>query len=158
MKFLLTDNPANLALCQYRIDSERKLRIDDYCGLVGLDEVKSITTSAASDPCWTSDLNGLLDFSRAELSMSANDVLRWALSLRQAEYLTKGWLVFVVPNSMTYGLIRMLGQWSRNTGRFRIFFDRSKAEAWLERHGVHTPPGFAAALQASEDDALRHVV
>jgi len=158
MKFLLTDNPANLALCQYRIERASKLRVEVYRGAVGLEEVKSITSAASSDPCWAEDHNILLDFSQAELSMSANDVLRWALSLRQAEYLTKGWLVFVVPNSLTYGLVRMLGQWSRNTERFRIFFDREQAESWLNRHGGQTPPGFACALQISEDDALRQVV
>jgi len=158
MKFLLTDNPATFALCQYRIEAARKLRVEVYRGSVGLEEVKSITSAASSDPCWSTDQNVLFDFSHADLSMSANDVLRWALSLRHAEYLTKGWLVFVVPNSLSYGLVRMLGQWSRNTERFRIFFQRDKAENWLNLYGGQTPPGFACALQISEDEALRQVV
>jgi len=158
MKFSLTDYPATFALCQYRIAAAEKLRVEDYRGAVGLEEVKSITSAASSDPCWAADHNVLLDFSQAELSMSANDVLRWALSLRQPEYLTKGWLVFVVPNSLTYGLVRMLGQWSRNTERFRIFFDREKAENWLGRYGEQTPPGFACALRISDENALRQVV
>ena len=44
-------------------------------------------------------------------------------------------------SSVAYGVVRMLGYWSRNTDRFRIFHSRREAEAWLERHIDQAPPG-----------------
>jgi hypothetical protein len=100
----------------------------------------------------------LVDFSDADLELSANDVLRLALTLRQEEHRTHGWLVFAVRNSVAYGIIRMLGYWSRNTDRFRIFQSRSEAEAWLERHLDHAPPGFQRPAASLREAALRDAV
>ena len=86
--------------------------------------------------------HGLIDFSAADLVLSANDVLRLALVLRHEQFRTSGWLAYVATNSTTYGIIRMLGYWSRNTERMRIFPSRSEAEAWLELNLDKVPPGF----------------
>jgi hypothetical protein len=158
MKFLTTDNSSTVSVSRYRIDTERKMRIEEYQGKVVLGDLRSIVSAMSSDPCWSPDHHGLVDFSEAELELSANDVLRLALTLRQEENRTRGWMVFAVRSSVAYGVVRMLGYWSRNTDRFRIFQSRQEAEAWLERHIDHAPPGFCEPSIAQRESALRNVV
>lgn len=158
MKFLTTDYSSTVSVGRYRIDTGRRLRIEEYQGKVGLADLRSIVSAMASDPCWSPDYHGLVDFTKAELEMSANDVLRLALMLRQEENRTRGWLVFAVSNSVAYGVVRMLGYWSRNTDRFRIFQSREEAEAWLERHAGEHPPGFREVPEVAQPAPLRSVV
>ncbi len=142
MKLLTTDYPSLGTVGRYRIDSERRMRIEEYQGKTVLGDLKSNIAAMASDPCWSADFHGLIDFSEAQLELAANDVLRLALVLRHESNRSRGWLAFVATNSTTHGIIRMLGYWSRNTDRLRIFQSRSEAEAWLERNVNQVPPGF----------------
>jgi hypothetical protein len=142
MKFLTTDYSASGTVGNYRIDTERRIRIEEYQGKTGLRDLKSIISSMASDPCWSPDFHGLIDFSEAELELSANDVLRLALVLRHEANRSRGWLAYVATRSTTYGIVRMLGYWSRNTDRLRIFQSRHDAETWLELNMNQVPPGF----------------
>ena len=158
MKFLTTDYPSPVNVGRYRIDSERGMRFEEYRGKVGLADLRSVVSAMVSDPCWSPDHHGLVDLSEAELEMSANDVLRLALMLRQEENRSHGWLVFAVPNSVAYGVVRMLGYWSRNTERFRIFQSRAEAEAWLEKNRDQQPLSFRENAAARADGALRQVV
>jgi len=117
----------------------------------------------ATDPCWSAAFNGLIDLSAAELDLSSNDVLRLALMLRQDDNRSTGWLAFVATSSANYGIVRMLGYWSRSTDRLRIFQSRAEAEAWLDRHIDRTPPGFAVEKSVPEpveqpSAALRNVI
>lgn len=145
MKFLTTDYSSPETVGQYRIDGERKLRIEEYRGKVGLSDLRSMIAAMSSDPCWSSDHHGLVDFTDAELELSANDVLRLALMMRQEEHRSNGWMVFAVGSPVAYGVVRMLGYWSRNTDRFRIFPSRDEAEKWLRKNATHHPPAFPAA-------------
>lgn len=137
----------------YRIDAARRLRIEEYQGKVGLADMRAILSAMASDPDWSADHHGLVDFSRADLEMSANDVLRLGLLMRQQRNRTRGWLVFVVNNSVAFGVVRMLGYWSRSTDRIKIFQGRDEAEGWLERQRDKAPPRFhePAAGPARQD-------
>ncbi len=126
------------------------MRIEEYRGKTGLADLRSNIHSMASDPCWSPAFNGLIDLSGAELELSSNDVLRLALMMRQEDNRSTGWLAFVATDSATYGIVRMLGYWSRATDRLRIFQSRAEAEAWLERHGDHMPPGFAVEKSVPE--------
>jgi hypothetical protein len=159
MKFPSTEYSAPVSVGRYRIDTDRRIRIEEYQGKVGLADLRSIVAAMASDPCWSADHHGLVDFSRAELELSANDVLRLALMLRQEANRTRGWLVFAVSSPVAYGVVRMLGYWSRNTDRFRIFQSREEAEAWLERNREHAPPAFREPEAATRKEAaLRNAV
>lgn len=157
MKFLTTDYSSAATVGRYRIDADRRMRIEEYRGRTGLSDLKANISAMASDPCWSADFHGLIDFSGAELEMSANDVLRLALVLRNEEYLSRGWLAFVATNSTAYGIVRMLGYWSRNTDRLRIFQSRAEAESWLDRHVNQGPPGFIED-HGNAAAALRNVV
>ncbi|MEO7099330.1 MAG: hypothetical protein ABI162_08205 [Luteolibacter sp.] len=157
MKFLTTDYPPEGTAGHYRIDSDRRMRIEEYQGKVGLGDMKSIMAAMVSDPCWSPDFNGLIDFSEAELEMSSNDVLRLGLLLRQGENRSSGWLVFVTSNSTVYGMVRMLGCWSRNTERQRIFNNRAEAERWLGRNIDLAPPNFREVESTEAPAALRNV-
>lgn len=158
MKFLTTDISSTESAGRYRIDSERGLRIEEYQGKVNLGDLRSMVAAMVSDPCWSPDYHGLVDFSDADLELSANDVLRLALMLRQEENRTHGWQVFAVGSSVAYGVVRMLGYWSRNTDRFRIFQSRQEAERWLDRHLNHAPPVFHEPAAVRERAPLRSVV
>lgn len=142
MKFLTTDYSSLGKVGRYRIDSDRRVRIEEYQGSVELADMKSVISAMASDPCWSPDYHGLVDFSEATLNLSSNDVLRLALVLRHEDHRSHGWLAFVAPNSTIYGIVRMLGYWSRNTERLQIFPSRGEAEAWLTRNVDQVPPGF----------------
>jgi hypothetical protein len=158
MKFLSTDYPSTVSVGRYQIDSERGIRVEEYRGKVILDDLKSIVSAMSSDPCWSPGHHGLVDFSQAELELSANDVLRLALMLRQEDHRSHGWLVFAVSNTVAYGVVRMLGYWSRNTDRFRIFQSRAEADAWLARHLDKAPPGFLEPGPVQANVPLRNAV
>lgn len=142
MKFSLTDYAYPTSVGSYRIDTRRGIRIEEYQGKVALGDLKDIVRAVVSDPDWSPDLHGLVDFTKAELELSANDVLRLALMLRQQQHRSRGWVVFAVSNSVAFGVVRMLGYWARSTDRFRIFSSRQEAETWLERNRRHAPPAF----------------
>lgn len=154
MKFSLTDYAYPASVGSYRIDARRGLRIEEYQGKVGLADLKEIVRAVVSDPDWSPDLHGLVDFTKAELELSANDVLRLALMLRQEQNRSRGWVVFAVSNSVAFGVVRMLGYWARSTDRFRIFNSRDEAERWLERHRDRTPPAIHEPMVASREQAL----
>ena len=158
MKFLTTDYSSSATVGRYWIDAERRMRIEEYQGKTGLSDLKSVISSMASDPCWSPDYHGLVDFSDAELELSANDVLRLALILRHEENRSRGWLAFVTTNSTNYGIVRMLGYWSKNTERLRFFQNRHEAEAWLELNIDQVPPGFIEENGAAAAAVLRNVV
>lgn len=140
MKFLTSDySPADTG-GRYRIDAGRRMRIEEYDGRVGLADLKCVINAMVSDPCWSPDFNGLVDFSGAQLDLSSNDVLRLALAMRREGSRSTGWLVFVAADSTTYGIVRMLGYWSRNTERLRIFQTRPEAEKWLGLNVNQVPP------------------
>ncbi len=157
MKFLTTDYSSTASVGRYRIDADRRVRIEEYRGRVGLPDLRSMVSAMASDPCWSPEYHGLVDFSAAELELSANDVLRLALTLRQEDHRSHGWMVFVVGNSVAFGIVRMLGYWSRNADRFRIFQTRGEAESWLVRNAAKTPPRFREAARETTVP-LRNVV
>ncbi|MEO5715317.1 MAG: hypothetical protein ABIT37_17700 [Luteolibacter sp.] len=157
MKFLTTDYPSEGTVGHYRIDSDRRMRIEEYQGKVGLADLKSIIYSMASDPCWSPDFHGLIDFSDAELDLSANDILRLALVFKHEDLRTRGWLAYVANNSTVFGIVRMLGYWSRNNDRIRIFGTRDEAEAWLELNVDQVPPS-CREFDLSEAAALRNVI
>lgn len=158
MKFSTSDYPYPASAGRYRIDIARKLRIEEYSGKVELADLKSIVSAMVSDPDWSPEYNGLVDFTAAELEMGSNEILRLALMLRQKQNRSHGWLVFVVGNSVTYGVVRMLGYWSRNTDRFRIFQSRREAEAWLDDNLYKAPPAFAETAFAGRGMELAAAV
>ena len=159
MQFSTSDYPSPVSSSGYRIDTHRGMRVEEYHGKVTLSDLRSMLAAMASDPCWSPDHHGLVDLAQAELELSANDVLRMALMLRQDAYRSHGWQVYVVASSVAYGVVRMLGYWSRNTDRFRIFQSRDEADRWLQRHGHESPLGFREPTVAEKETAaLRNVI
>ena len=154
MKFSPFDESYPASNGCYRIDLRRRLRIEEYTGQVSLADIRAILSAMAADPDWSPDHHGLIDFSRADLEMSSNDVLRLGLLWRQERYRTRGWMVFVVGNSAAFGIVRMLGYWSRSTDRIKIFQSRDQAEAWLDRQHNLTPPRFVEAAADSTRPAV----
>lgn len=156
MKLLSIDCPPSGALCTYRIDPAQRLRVEEYQGRIGLEELRSVAEAVVEDPSWSREHHGLIDFSAAHLDLTANDVLRLALLLRQDDFRTNGWLVFAVGDSSSFGTIRMLGHWARNTDRSRIFRSREEAETWLQLNADHVPPGFGSGFSDADLPAVRN--
>jgi hypothetical protein len=63
-------------------------------------------------------------------------------------------VAYVVSNSVVYGVVRMLGYWSRSTERMRIFQSRDEAENWLERHRDKAPPAFQTTPLLEQEPVL----
>ena len=133
------------SLASYRIVPELGLRVEEYRGLVRLEEAKALTRAMTSDPKWSPELNGLMDLTGATLDFSADDVLRLALMWREDAYRSRGWLAYVVSTSAVFGVVRMLGYWSRTTERSRIFARREEAEQWLQEQGRRATWGEAVS-------------
>lgn len=142
MKLLTSDYSSLGTGGRYQIDTDRRLWIEEYHGKTELDDVKSVMSSLMSESSWSPGFHGIVDFTDAELDLSANDILRLALVLRHDPNRSRGWLAYVAPSSTSYGVVRMLGYWSRATERLRIFQTRSEAEAWLELHANQAPACF----------------
>lgn len=157
MKLLTSDDSSAEAGGFYRIDSDRRLRIEEYVGKVELVDLRSMLSSMASDPCWNADFNGLVDFSKAELDLSSNDVLRVALLLRHESNRSRGWLTYVVSDSSSYGIVRMLGHWARNTDRMKIFKSRVEADVWLDANRDQIPCIFPEPQVVEVESAYRNV-
>ena len=149
--------PPPAPTCRYRIDPARRLRIEEYQGYVGLEDLRGTAEAISSDPSWSSDLHGLIDFSEARLDLTSNDILRFALLMRRDNYRTNGWMAFTVGDSAAFGMVRMLGHWARATDRTRIFHDRHEAEDWLEGRAGHVPPGFGGGLSDAYATPFRSV-
>ncbi len=152
MKLLTSDYSSLGTGGRYQINTDRKLWIEEYHGQTELADVKSVMSSLMSDPGWSSGFHGVIDFTDAELDLSANDILRLALVLRHDPKRSRGWLAYVAPSSTSYGVVRMLGYWSRTTDRLRIFQTRAEAEAWLELHKNQAPASF---MEEDAEDAAR---
>lgn len=157
MSFPTTDISTTIGVGRYRIDSVRRVWLEEYLGKIGLDEMKSMVATVSDDPAWSPEFSGLVDFSQAELALSSNDVLRLALMMRQEEHRSRGWLAFVVRNSAAYGVVRMLGYWSRSADRVKIFQNREEAEYWLEQRAERPPIRFDEARVVSREPSLLKV-
>ena len=139
MKPSITEYSTAKVFTRYRIEAARNLRIEEYHGKILLDDLRSMASAVTSDPAWSADHHGLIDFSAASLALSANDVMRLGLILRREDYQSIGWLVFAAGTSSNFGTIRMLGRWAKNQERIRIFSSRPEAETWIERNGCSYP-------------------
>jgi hypothetical protein len=126
----------------YWIDEARGLRIEEYHGRIGLRLLRNTALAMSEDANWSSSFHGLMDLRDARLELSANDVIRLGLLMRLPTQRTSGWLVYVVADDATHGLVRMLGHWSRTTGRQRIFRSRREAENWLGGQRLRVPTQF----------------
>ena len=130
----------------YWIDAERRLRIESYHGRIGLRTLRDSALAMSEDPGWSGSFHGLMDLRDATLELSANEVIRLGLLMRQPAQRTSGWLVYVVADETTHGVVRMLGYWSRTADRQRIFRSRKEAENWLARQRLRVPTQFVCEV------------
>ena len=149
MKFSLTDYSSPLTVGQYHIDVVKGVRTEKFRGLVHLSDLKANLAAMVSDSCWSSGHHSLIDFTEATLEIESNEVLRFALALRNQLHPSNGWLVFVAPDPTSFAFVRMLGYWSRTTERTRIFGKLGDAESWLAKNQLTQPPKVAERASIS---------
>ncbi|MBX3741752.1 MAG: hypothetical protein KF712_12220 [Akkermansiaceae bacterium] len=146
MKSLLTSCVSPHASCHYRIESERNMHIEEYTGKVGLDDLRSLASVMEEDPECQESNNRLVDLSGADLELSSDEVLRYALIMRSGKSRPVGWHAFAVKDAAAFSLVRMLSHWARVSDRCRIFSSRDEAERWLE---VNSPAVVASVPAVS---------
>lgn len=112
------------------------MHIEEYAGKVGLEDLREMASAVAADPERSGQHNRLVDLSKAELDLSSDDVLRFALLMRNEKYRSTGWHAFAVGSATVFSMVRMLSYWARVSERCRIFRSRDEAERWLEVNSV----------------------
>jgi hypothetical protein len=137
---------SNRASCRYRIETDRKLHIEEYSGRIGLGNLKEMAAAVAADPARSGEHHRLLDLSEAELDMSSDEILRLGLLMRTEEHRSGGWYAFAVRDAASFSLMRMLSHWARISERSRFFRTRDEAERWLD----HNTAGRNAGLPAMQ--------
>lgn len=143
--------------CRFQIEPKRQLRIEEYQGWIALEELRANLSEMVEDPRWSPDYHGLIDFTHAVLDLSANDLIRLGLILRRADYRSRGWLVFAVADSASYGQVRMLSHWARTMDRTRILMSRAEADQWLAQNANQVPPGFGNGFNDVLETEVRNV-
>jgi hypothetical protein len=108
------------------------MHIEEYTGKVGLDDLRSLASVMAEDPGCQMSNNRLVDLSGADLDLSSDEVLRYALIMRSGRARQGRWHAFAVKDAAAFSLVRMLSHWARLSDRCRIFSSRDEAERWLE--------------------------
>ncbi|RYD37528.1 MAG: hypothetical protein EOP87_03325 [Verrucomicrobiaceae bacterium] len=108
------------------------MHIEEYTGKVGLDDLRSLASAMAEDPDCLESNNRLVDLSGADLELSSDEVLRYALIMRSGKSRSGAWHAFAVKDAAAFSLVRMLSYWARVSDRCRIFSSRDEAERWLE--------------------------
>lgn len=83
------------------------------------------------DPCFHADLNGLVDFSRALLDLSFEEVAGMARLLKNDGRSSRGYWAFVVSSDLSHGVVRLFHGLSDDTIVVQIFRDRASAVEWL---------------------------
>lgn len=151
MRFLKTFDSCHDVAGAYWIDNDRRLRIEKYHGKTRLADLKAVQARMAADPHWCGNYHGLIDFSEADLDITTNEILRLALLTRHGASRSSGWLAYVVTDSTTHGVVRMLSHWMRSNARMRMFRTRADAEVWLAWNMYQAPPVFF------KEEELRHV-
>ena len=139
MTSLLTSCPSPAASCHYRIEADRNMQIEEYAGRVGLEDLREMASVVAADPERSGRHNRLVDLSNAELDLSSDDVLRFALLMRTEKHRSTGWHAFAVGSATVFSMVRMLSYWARVSERCRIFRSRDEAERWLEVNSAGSP-------------------
>jgi len=108
------------------------MHIEEYTGKVGLEDLRGLASVMADDPDCLESNNRLVDLSGADLELSSDEVLRYALILRSGKGRADGWHAFAVKDAAAFSMVRMLSYWARVSDRCRIFSSRAEAESWLE--------------------------
>jgi len=108
------------------------MHIEEYTGKVGLNDLRGLASVMEEDPECQESNNRLVDLSGADLELSSDEVLRYALIMRSGKSRMGAWHAFAVKDAAAFSLVRMLSQWARVSDRCRIFSSRDEAERWLE--------------------------
>lgn len=95
------------------------------------------------DPAWKPTFNGLLDFSRASVDMTDDDMRALMKSMLRDPRCSLARFAFVVATAEEFAMIRKFDILTEALSTIRIFFNRSEALQWLLHppQGKQNPPG-----------------
>lgn len=100
-------------------------------GEVTLAGMTDLVKRVLDDPRFHPDLNGLVDFGRARLDLSFEEVAGVARLLKSDRRSSRGYWAFVVSSDLSHGVVRLFHGLSDDTIAVQIFRDRTSAEQWL---------------------------
>lgn len=116
---------------RYRIDSARRLVVQNIFGVVQLNEMLAMLASLRQDPDFDPDFDVLADLS----AMSATEITFQATSQAVSSGVLNPFsnisrCAVVAPGDLAFGMARMY-EAIRKGGEFEIFRSMADAEAWL---------------------------
>jgi len=117
---------------------DRKYVETTFQGWITLPELGAHVQSIWSDPGWTPEYNGLLDFSNATLDLSETQIQQLTKSMAQDPRCSFGKFALVVSKAVTFAKLRKVDDVMDLKSTLRIFFDRRTAEEWLLSNGKTT--------------------
>ncbi len=105
-------------------------------GDVDYDALITITRALHSDPEYSPELNGILDFTNCNLILSFDEMSRFVEWLSTNENRLRGYVAFVAKSPLTYGTTRMYaGLGDDLQDEIRYFDSIEEAAQWLEEMG-----------------------
>jgi hypothetical protein len=84
-----------------------------------------------ADPRWNPTLNGIMDFSRARLELSDDDLKTLTKSMLRDPRCSLARFAMVVSTAEDFAVLRKVDVLSDGQSTLRIFFSRKEAAQWL---------------------------
>jgi hypothetical protein len=84
-----------------------------------------------SDPDWSADIGGLIDFTQPKFEFSDAELRELMEAMLADSRCSLARWAFVATTADTFALMRKVDQLSDQQSTLRIFFSRADAEAWL---------------------------
>lgn len=115
----------------YKIHTELGYVAITLEGGVALAALGGHIQSVWSDPAWKPAYNGIIDFSKASLDFSDQELQELAKGMQSDPRCSLGRWAFVVSTAAAFAKLRKIDPVADPKATLRIFFDVRTAENWL---------------------------
>ena len=115
----------------YVLHPDKGYLASTFEGTVTLVELGLHIQQVWADPAWNPTFNGILDFSRATIDLSDDDLRSLTKSMLADSRCSLARFAFVVSNADDFRIFRKVDALTEELSTMRIFFNRAEAERWL---------------------------
>ena len=116
----------------YRIVKQQNIVLQEFCGTVGIVDLRDAAMRVSKDPLYRERMNILMDLRAAELRISYEETIEYTGFLTRFGPIARQ--AVVVSRYLEFGLARMFEQLSENLierEELKVFFDMRAAASWL---------------------------
>ena len=116
----------------YRIVRQQNIVLQEFCGTVGIVDLRDAAIRVSNDPLYRGRMNILMDLRAAELRISYEEIIEYTTFLTRFGPIARQ--AVVVSRYLEFGLARMFEQLSENLierDELKVFFDMRAAVNWL---------------------------